>query len=259
MDKRKNWLPAVAVALGALSLCGVGRAGVVEYAAYNDINATSNTQVNAPNVTTFGANSGGSLKDLATGTVFANVAVGAIADAGLGGNKTTQPPAGTEANTYFNGIVDLQGYVITNTVYVNDALVFTNLDTSKRYDVMIATWRAFPNGVEALIKNAASFTNATTVGTGVQILTTNVANDTTRMPDDGTIVIHYTDIVPTGSGLSGTFSIDEPAFLDNAAGTASGPGRWCAFRLEQIAVPEPASLSLLALGGLALLRHQRAR
>lgn len=41
------------------------------------------------------------------------------------------------------------------------------------------------------------------------------------------------------------------------AGRASGPGRWRALRLQQIAVPEPTSLSLLELGGMASLRRAR--
>lgn len=228
---RKAILSLVAV----LAIAGVSQAGFV---AYNDLAAP--TTGNAANVTNIGANQSGSLLDIATGTPFATLTVGALTGPGTGNN--TQPTTG-EAFTYFTGTVNLIGYLYCFSPFTN-ALTFSGLDVNKQYELVLTGYPGNQptNTLGTILTGAQSFTNNTTIGTGVVISGAN--NESTQVLQDGSIVIKYGNIVPSAAGTMG---------INLFTGVATC--RIGAIRLAE--VPEPTTMALLAIGGLSALLRRR--
>jgi hypothetical protein len=260
--------------MAAASLSGAARAAVV-HAAYDDFFAPNSGVANTGTYTS-GTNP---LVDVTTGNSFGSVAVN-FAGAGTGNNNGGITLDSTyELYQVFNGYVNPVGYQnITGSIA--NALVFTGLNPANKYDLVIGTQRNTGN-MGATIQNVQSFTNATTASTTTKlgVTTTSYLNydgvgfqnitdpalyataNTSIAFDDGKIVLHFTDIVPnidSGTGL-GTFSVNMQDYIGGVSQqyNADYNVRWSAFRLQETAVPEPASLGLLGLGSLALLRRRR--
>ncbi len=98
------------------------------------------------------------------------------------------------------------------------------------------------------VASAADFSNVSSTGTIIQ--TVALTNDATTTPFSNDYVHRYTDINP---GIDGIFVLtltdDYPYSNDDGYDINL-------LRLEEI-VPEPATMSLLALGGLAILRRRK--
>jgi hypothetical protein len=287
---RRTVIQAMALAVAA-SACSVGHAVVVN-AAYNDFfDSTAGAMGgNAAHVTNYttGANT---LIDQTSANPFGTVTVafpsGTTTGTSIGGLSGT--PTGDAATYFSNPAVNMVGYQNVQSTLgaivagaAPGVLVFTGLNPGDQYDLVIATYRGQAS-CGATLENIQSFTNATTATATTSIGATNtifgnfsagaytLVTDSTQyvnansaiVYDDGVVALHFTNIVPNidpGSGL-GTFSVD--LLTGGSALGKMGPnvdynGRWGAFRLEEVSsVPEPTSLSLLGLGGLALLRRRR--
>jgi MYXO-CTERM domain-containing protein len=273
---RRTVIQAMAL-IAAASACSVGHAAVVN-AAYNDC-APPNTAVT--NVTTYTTTpTAQNLVDVTTGNPFGAVLMNVFYNPGNSGASSV-PDSTYQIYQVFNGYVNTAGYnnpqVTSNSI---NYLVFSGLNPNDTYDLVVGATRN-ANTYGLTIQNATSFTNATstTDGTnstiygsysgGVAGTFTPVTDpaqyasaNTALAFDDGKIVLHFTNIVPTidgGTGL-GTFSVNllgGGTTLGKVGGLGDANGRMGAFRLEETSVPEPVGLSLLGLGGLALLRRRR--
>jgi hypothetical protein len=235
----KKKIFSIAAVLTLLVATTASQASLVAYADLGTANTTT------PNVVTFNKGQTSALLDLDTGVPIGTLTTNAYwAGPGVGNN--TEPGAGTEAYAYFNGIVNLVGYFYSNAL--TDGLVFSDLDPSKKYDLVITGYPGTQptNTTGATITGADSFENVTTVGGagGGFLATTFVTNDTAHVLQSAQSVIHFTNIAP---GLDGTFAINNVSSVSYS--------RVGALRLEVI--PEPATLSLLGLGVLGLLRRRR--
>jgi len=245
------------VATICLGLVGVASA---EWIAYND----SVTPFSGGNTTQIGRFTGtvasGELKDWATGALTGVIATHVDGGSNGPGTGSGMPAAGTDAHTLFDGKVTL-GSLIYYGGATNwfQEVQFTNLDPSKEYTFASLHNRGSYTDRWAVvsIRDADSSTYACSAGafkisdTAVSLLsdqrdTGYVAQWTNIKPgDDGDFTMHYTHST-AGAG------IDRPA-ATNQDGRKAYP--LAGFMLEE--VPEPATMSLLGLGALALIRRRR--
>jgi len=173
------------------------------------------------------------------------------------------PAAGTDARTTFGGIVDMTGV----TYYGNSGwwvdLELTGLDSSKEYTFATSATRCKSSYNRLSIftlTGADAYTNASTPGTdndtqtfsnGTAILGPNQVRFNTGDNYNEGYVARWTGIDP---GSDGTITIcveADPASDDNGRKAYS----FDVYKLVQI--PEPATMSLLGLGALALIRRRR--
>jgi hypothetical protein len=265
--------------LGAALLLSVASAAQAEFTAYNDC-APANANTNqtgyvvnavAANTTTIGMgwpSMTGQLRDFATNTLLtATVTVvnnGAVGPPSSGDGPTVKLNAGTEAGDLFNSTIDTRFGVMN---YGSGAwsvdLVFTNLDPAKKYTLVTTTDRGrsdgtYPNRWSVFsIQDADAYTYASSAGawkvsdSAVSISTYNTVNGYVakwtdiQSGSDGDFTIHTTV-------ASNTPGVQIPVGATVDSNKAYGPAGF--MLVEQ--VPEPATMSLLALGGLALIRRR---
>ena len=260
----KSGMAALAVA----AMCGTAMA---DFTAFNDcVNASDDAKVTAyqgemvwggiPNQDT------GYLKDYATGAET-GVTVKMI---GSGIGLTTEPSnglSGDAAATFGNKIKFYKNVSECDTAVAwSYTAVFTGLDPNKVYEFTTYAnrghdgfWPADPNGKKRFTKfsidSADAFVNASTVGDDTfEVDGAGVVALNTGWNDTGS-VIKWTGIVP---GADGSFSVTSGSFGENDLGIhAIRAYGMAGFMLKETAVPEPASLALFGLGGLALLRRRK--
>jgi hypothetical protein len=216
--------------------------------AYNDFNTTTGNPANTTSFNTTSPTNTGSLKDFTSGVTFATVQMAVIGTSGTGGG--TPALAGTEVGDQFNPFMNTVGYVTAFGASVNNLMIFSGLDPSKRYELAIASYPANQptNTVGAQITNADSFVNATTAGGGSIVSTTAATNDTTSVLQNGARLIVYTNIDP---GADGSFALNGLAPNGNTM-------RYNGFRFTQLdAVPEPSAIILTGFGLLILAMRLR--
>ena len=74
--------------------------------------------------------------------------------------------------------------------------------------------------------------------------------------DDTPVILQDIDIDITGSSMYG-FDVEFGVGTGNGAGVLEAPASVTITGAEMTAIPEPATISLLALGGLALIRRRK--
>jgi hypothetical protein len=245
------------ISLVAVAVCLVLATGAsADFVAYTRVEASA-----TGNVTRLDLGESGLLKDFSSGLVTSVTA--AVVDGGANGtNGYAMPDSGTEAYNTFNGKFtsgDFVGYGSSVGWYCD--LVFTDLDASKTYEFVSTLNREIYDDRWTVISivDADASTYAST-STAFKISETEVsmmALQTTsgevarwtgiKSGADGDFTIHYTH-ASAGAG------IDIPNGATQNSYKAYGPA---GFMLVEI--PEPATMSLLAIGGLALLRRKRRR
>lgn len=255
----------------SLSLCVVGVLGsqsALGAIAFND-NRGGTTPPGGKFVTNYGIADSGSLVDYDSGSTIATYTGAASGWLNTSGGSIGS--SGTPMYNHFNGFLDLSQANYGNTQAV---MTFSGLDPNSSYTVTVAINRdtAGPGGQhwyqEVTIGGVDAFTNTSTLADiGINsnpdtipsisgpsdpstYITANnnvQANPSTadRVSTDGAIV-QFSDI---DAGADGTFTLT----LDLTQG---GNQYINGFSLEQV-VPEPASLGLLGLGGLCLLRRRQ--
>jgi len=263
---RKHWVLTAVMCLAITSLASA------DFTAYNDcIPGSVNVEGgnNPANTTTIGRNQTGVLKDFATGvdtTVSVEFVVsGMKATDGTGAvdNFTT----GNDAANMFNGKVNMAGSVI----YYEQAdwyadLIFTGLDSSKQYVLAATHDRGTEKGywnrwsVYTIQGTDAATYTGTVAPVGDSTTLVNLSNESVSIVASNTAsgnLAQWTDIDP---GDDGTFNLHVTYARDDTEWGSGGqtglkayaPG---GFMLQE--VPEPATMSLLAIGALALIRRRR--
>ena len=255
-------LTLAVVAIANLALAPAAQA---DWIAYHDLGATTG-QESTGNITTHQSGGSGSsantldttAKDLIkysdgtdTGVDFS--IAGANGMDSRNPNYTLPPAASTPADPLFN----VTGLNLNNGLIYEGGgggsgfttFTFSGLDANLLYDVALYGDRNLTtDGAERFtLGGADSATNSSStgiVGPGEFI------TDMETRPNAATgNVVHWTAIDP---GADGIITIDiDPEFNNNLSNIAY----LSAVRLE--ATPEPATMSLLVLGGLAMLRRRR--
>ncbi len=266
------------VILGAALLLSVAPAAMADVSFFNDCQSTFTAD---PNVTHYGPSGGltgsvsGQLVDYATGAP-SGITVTEVwtAVGGIGGSgPAVEFTAGTDAYNTFNGKVANIGTV---TYYGSGAwsadLTFTNLMPGKTYQLVTTVDRGRTSPAPAggypdrwtkiSILDADSYTNASsnnwTTTSGGFIIN----NDATSLQCDNAIAGAVAKWIAINPGSDNDFTIHfTNAVAANGeipTGAAQNSNRGYAptgFMLVE--VPEPATMSLLVLGGLALIRRTR--
>lgn len=274
------------MALVGVCLAVAGGAFAADWTAYNDCNYDS-TQTGAtnpngqtvhytsPNVTYWDIGSGhphatsGELIKKSDGT-----GTGVTASLTENGGPRWQPDvssnwyggydpaAGTDARTTFGGIVDMTGvtYYGSSGWWVD--LELTGLDPTKEYTftTSAARCKSTYNRLSIFtLTGADAYTNASTAGTdnvsetfsnGTVVLTANQVRFNTGDNHGAGYVARWTGIDP---GTDAAITIRAEA--DPASDSGYKAYSFDVYKLVQI--PEPASMSLLGLGALALIRRRR--
>jgi hypothetical protein len=268
----------VLTAAAAVFAAGVAQAGFI---AYND-NVYISGETLAPNVTTIqmvsNGTASGSLKDIGSGNAVATLT---ITNAGAPANVTNPadawggctPVAGTPAYNAFNSVMSLHGevqYGSSNGWSID--YTFSGLDPSKEYEFIGGVNRFDPttgnpaNETTAdyltrlsrfTLVGADSFSNVSTttpsliaaIPTGA-LATTTVANDSyvfcAALNYTNGYIVDFANIKP---GNDGQFTIHMSPESYYKVYSFGG--------MELIQTPEPATLGLLAIGGVMALARRR--
>jgi len=278
------------VALGVcLGLVGMASA---QWTAYNDCNYDPDRALGAtdpngqlvhytsPNVTYWDignghkhASSGGLIKNSdgsptgVTASLTQNPAVGSvvwqpdITSNWYGGYDTA---VGTDARTTFGGIVDMTGvtYYGGRGWWVD--LELTGLDPSKVYTFATSAARCRSSYTDRMsiftLTGADAFTNSSTPGTdndsetfttGSAVLAANQVRFITGDNHANGYVARWTEIDPGADGAITIRAEADPASSD------TGRKAYAFDAVQLTEIPEPATMSLLGLGALALIRRRR--
>jgi hypothetical protein len=242
----------------SLSATGAG----ANFVAYNDC-VWATGQYIAPNATAIRGDTAvgtgstsGTLKDFATGSNTSVSAALSWSSVSWDTGRGTGCNAGTDAQVAFDGTttVSLNGmgaYKTTGTPSWAQ-VTFTGLDPNKVYEFVTTANRAggstyLDRYAKFMIQDADVFTNASSSGVTIGdagASSTFVTGENTALG----YVARWTDI---RSGPDGDFTV----WSGDATVGSIKPYVMQAFKLVE--TPEPASLVLLTLGGLALLRRRQ--
>lgn len=260
---KNAWVVGIGISL-------LGSTTQAAFVAYNDCIGGGNPT----NTTMVGSGQTGQLLDFASGTnTGASVqVVNNLATVG-GAGASALFTAGSDAANMFNGKVDMSTSVIyygTDGWYVD--LIITGLDASKKYNFATSIDRGDMSPAPAggytdrwtviSLSDVDASTYAASTGawkvsdSAVSIQSYNTVNGyiaqwTNIQPGaDGDFLVHFTYATgaaggqyPTGASQNGVRGYGPAGFMLE----------------EQMAIPEPAGPSLLALGGAALAGRRRAR
>ncbi len=172
--------------------------------------------------------------------------------------RFTPPAGGTDADALFNGV----GLNLNNgSIYEgggggsgSTTYTLTGLNPSLLYDLAFYGDRSNSSrdGFERFtLGGADSATNSSSVDTHCVVVSPTVTDLQTRPNAAEGNVVRWTDIDPGADGII-TINVD-PEFHGNNSNIAY----LMAMRLEE--VPEPATMSLLVLGGLGVMLRRRRR
>ena len=253
------------VAVAGLVLV-LGGPAWADFVAYNDCcySSTVGPQYIGTNVTTYniGNNSPGPatglLKDKTSGintavtvTLAQNGGVIYQPDFTTGG---TDCNSGTDAYTTFGTICDMHGTIYYGSTGWWVDITFTGLDSTKTYELVTSanrnggTTASYTNRwTKYTISSADAFTNASSVGT----VASNGGATVSFCTGMNTTLGYQARWTGITSGTDNTFKVRAEA--DTTYG-ATNSYSFDVFKLVE--TPEPATLSLLALGGLAALRRR---
>lgn len=245
--KHKTIISLVAV----LAMAATSQAGLI---IFNDTGPTWSGGADGESATVnkIQGNLSGALVDYVTGLATGVSYVGMTGESqGASVPATSHPGNLTDFGQVFNGILNPAGVYYTR----NFHFTITGLDPSKLYEIVLAVNRPSSNNWDGKyrIEDVTDFVNTSSAGTTIS--TVAVANDTTTMKNTNDLlgyVPRFTNISP---GADGDFTIS--MYCVDAAGGGPLPMAYMnGFRLTEV-VPEPATMSLLALGAAALLRRRK--
>ncbi|QQE12707.1 PEP-CTERM sorting domain-containing protein [Planctomycetota bacterium] len=255
----------------AAGLCGVATA---DFTAYNDLACNTAAIENLPAHVTgyqslgFGWDESGELVDFTTGAAT-GVSV-AVADSGnvilsTGGGDAA---AGTDAANYFTGKLNFSHSPQndTNEMWTH-TVTFSGLKAGMQYEFVTYMNRGYagmvpggshgPRWAKVKIEGADALINDMVDG------------DDLVVDSDGQVRVNAgyntTGTVVKWSGITaddGTFSVtassvgDDTFIRDGVISDDADAYGMFGFMLKETAIPEPTSLALLGLGGLALLRRK---
>jgi hypothetical protein len=250
------------LSVGVLLATSIARA---DFTAYNDF--ITNYGANA-NVTTWGMTGGSNLalKDVTTGaTVAPQMSVAYQATISGGTGPTTDLPSGTDAYNLFAGKVNTSGQV----VYYGSAstwwfdVTFTGLNPAKKY--------TFASVIDRGDSSYANQRWTTLTLSGADAYTYDSSSGAFKVSDAEVSVDSYNSFAGyvakwsnISAGSDGTFMVryqspvsssEYPSGITISSGNVGKGYAPAGIMLSE--VPEPATMSLLALGALALLRRRK--
>ena len=243
----------LACLVGVLGAAAIASA---DFIAFNDMNLLAAPYAPHVNATTISYIQSGQLKNIVSGAVLPVTATGTIVgdtndQYGNGGDCN----AGTDAGVFRN-IVAVPGSSELEPVGQSPrassyTMTFSNLNPAMQYIVTLTGNRADSGYTKrwsrVSIAGADSFTNSSSSGVTV-ISPSEVAFCTGHNTVTG-YVAQWPDIAPGSDGIFSVTSTRHDAYTEKGYAMT-------VFRLEEV-VPEPATVGLLCLGGLALLRRRR--